>query len=245
MNPLKLTTTLALTLTAGILAQETPLHAPDGGTRQHLESIVIPATPNAPFSATVVTEWTHIAPDGGTIVTSNHRTVARDNSGRVFQERRYFSPHGDKQTTALSELDYDDPNRHELTVCRPDTRVCTTYQHDAPSIAALPNVGPLPNGMGMLSREDLGRKTIDNLNTLGSREITTLNTGAIGNNQPEPIIKEFWYSPALGINLVTKRFDPRASASQDFEVKDVSLAEPDARLFIPPAAYRLVRMGER
>ncbi len=232
-------------LSAGLPAQDTPTHAPDGGTRQHLDSIVIPSTPNAPFSAVVVTEWTRILPDGGTIVTSNHRTVARDSSGRVFQERRYFTPAGGRQTTTLSELDYEDPSRHELTVCRPDTLVCTVYPHDAPIPAALSPAGPLPNGMGTLSREDLGRRTIESLNALGSREVTTLNAGTIGNNKSEPIVKEFWYSPALGINLVTKRFDPRASASQNFDVTAINLAEPNAQLFIPPPNYRLIAVNNR
>jgi hypothetical protein len=55
-------------------------------------------------------------------------------------------------------------------------------------------------------------------------------------------VKEFWYSPQLGINVSTKRFDPRASAIQDFEVGNISLAEPDAKMFEPPVGFRMVRM---
>jgi hypothetical protein len=39
---------------------------PAGGTRQVLISILIPSVPNAPFSATVITEWIRQVGDGTT-----------------------------------------------------------------------------------------------------------------------------------------------------------------------------------
>jgi hypothetical protein len=77
---------------------------------------------------------------------------------------------------------------------------------------------------------------------VGSREVTTLNVGVMGNEKPEPIVKEFWYSPRLGINVITKRFDPRASAIQNFVVGNINLEEPNPRMFEPPAGYRIVPM---
>jgi hypothetical protein len=232
----------AALVTLSASAQETPAHAPDGATFQRIQSIDIPPIANAPFSATVTTEWTRILPDGNTITTSNHRTVARDSSGRVFQERRYFSPTGNTQVTQLSELDYQDPNRHQLYICHPATQLCNLYHWDAPAAAAISKPGPLPGGKGTVTLEDLGRKTIENLNVVGSREITTFNANTIGNNQAEPVVKEFWYAPSLGINVVTKRFDPRASAAQNFDVTAISLTEPDPKFFVPPTNYRILRM---
>jgi hypothetical protein len=75
-----------------------------------VDSVVIPPMPSVPFTAVVTTEWTRIMPDGSTGTVKNHRTVARDSLGRMFQERRYFSPDGDKQMTRVSELDYQDPD---------------------------------------------------------------------------------------------------------------------------------------
>jgi len=57
-----------------------------------------------------------------------------------------------------------------------------------------------------------------------------------------PVVKEFWYSPRLGINVITKRFDPRASAVQNFVVGNINQAEPNARMFEPPQGYRIVPM---
>jgi hypothetical protein len=226
-----------------LMAQDAPIHAPDGGTREHVESIMIPSIPNAPFRAVVTTELTKILPDGSTQTNKNHRTVARDSSGRVFQERRAFTPDGDKQVTPLLETDYQDPNRHELFICRPQTHICMVYPYSMP--AAVVQEAPLPKGVGTVTHESLGQKMVDGLELTGTREITTINAGVIGNQKAEPIVKEFWYSPRLGINVITKRFDPRVSAAQDFEVGSVNLSEPDPKLFELPSDYKVFKMEQQ
>ncbi len=240
-------TLLCALLALPLPAQQVPDHSPDGGTREHVESVDIPTIPSASFSATVVTEWTHIMPDGSKRTTGNHRLVARDSSGRVFQERRYFDPKGQTETTQISELDYFDPNRHQLFICSPD-RVCRLYPYNrgvAPptQITSLPPLVKFPNGV-TIQREDLGRNTIEDIDVLGSREITTIPAGIIGNEKAQPIVKEFWYSPRLQINVVTKRFDPRVSSIQNFNVTQINLAEPDPKLFEPPAGYRIIEMSQ-
>ena len=78
---------VGLSVAAG--AQQGRAHAADGRTRETMESIMVLPTPGASFSATVVTEWTRLLPDGSKETVKNRRTVARDSSGRVFQERRF------------------------------------------------------------------------------------------------------------------------------------------------------------
>jgi hypothetical protein len=225
---------------AGVQGQNIPEHALDGGTIERIQSVDIPPMSNAPFSAVVVTEWTRIMPDGSSALMKNHRTVARDSVGRVFQERRYFSPDGDKQATRLSELDYEDPTMHQLTRCFVDTRVCSVYRMNRPPISQ--PQAPAKSAVAGMQWEDLGRKTIDNVDVLGSREVRTIGVGAIGNEKEQPVVKEFWYSPRLGINVTTKRFDPRASAVQNFNITAINQGEPDAQLFHLPAGYRMVNM---
>ena len=223
-------------------AQGTAAHAPDGGTREQIQSVIIAALPNAPFSATVATEWTHILPDGSKSTVYNHRMVTRDSAGRVFQERRFFAPKGNVETTPVSMLQYDDPTRHERLLCRPAAKVCEIYKMFVPGVEALPAAGPLPNGNGTLTREDLGHQSIDNLDAVGTREITTFNAGVFGNEKPQPVVKEFWYAPRLSVNLVTKRFDPRVSSAQNISLESIDLAEPDPKLFEPPSGYRMLLM---
>jgi len=69
--------------------RQQPQHAPDGGTLEMISSIFIPSWPNSPFTATVSTTWVRQLPDGSTIAWKNHRTIARDATGRIFQERRH------------------------------------------------------------------------------------------------------------------------------------------------------------
>jgi hypothetical protein len=248
MSMRRLTFLIAVALCAfplAMRAQGAPAHARDGGTNETLISIDVPSLPNAPFLATVVTEWTRILPDGSTQTVRNHRTVARDTSGRVFQERRYFSPTGDTQVTQLSALEYQDPNRHELYRCQPSIKMCFVSPYVLPPAPVTQTSGPLPGGRGSVTVEDLGRKTIGTLDAVGSREVTTINAGVAGNQRAEPTVKEFWYSPQLGINLVTKRFDPHASGIDDFEVENIQLTEPDPKIFEPPYDYQIVRQNQQ
>jgi hypothetical protein len=60
--------------------------AQDGGTREVLESIVIPPIPNQPFSATFETEGIRFS-DGGTITFVNERPLACDSKERICQPR--------------------------------------------------------------------------------------------------------------------------------------------------------------
>lgn len=229
-----------------VAGQNVAPHAPDGGTIERVQSVEIPLMPNAPFSAVVVTEWTRIMPDGSTALMKNHRTVARDSAGRVFQERRYFSPDGDKQVTRLSELDYEDPTLHHLLRCYPDAKICQVYKVSRPAtaIALSPQTSKQTAEAGM-QWEDLGRKTVDNVEVLGSREVMTIGVGTIGNEKAQPVVKEFWYSPRLGINVITKRFDPRASAVQNFDVTNINQGEPDAQLFRIPSDFKMIEMQEQ
>ncbi len=227
----------------GLQAQGGTAHAADGGTRQTMQSVDILPLEGASFTATVVTEWTSMLPDGSTGTVKNHRTVARDSAGRVFQERRFFSPTGDVQGTMLSELDYEDPTRQELSVCRPARKVCQVYAYQRPAQVVPPVARQLPKERGSVTEEALGTKTIENLEVVGSREVTTLNAGVLGDQKAEPTVREFWYSPRLQVNLITKRFDPHASAIQDIELRQITLSEPDPKLFVPPAEYRMIQMS--
>src|SRR3981189_1245110 len=101
-----------------------PQRVPDGGTREVLISILIPSLPNAPFTATVNTEWIRQLPDGTTITLKNHRAIARDTAGRIFQERRSLVPDNGQIESAVTQIEISDPVSHELYICVPSERVC-------------------------------------------------------------------------------------------------------------------------
>ena len=141
--------------------------------------------------------------------------------------------------TQISQLEYYDPVRKELTTCVPARRLCTVQSWCLPE-SAIQTCKPAEQAGLSVSCDALGESTIGNLQTQGSREIITVTGGPLGLKEPEPTIKEFWFSPRLDLNLVVKRFEPRGGA-QNFHVVDIDLNEPDTRLFVPPEGFRTAR----
>jgi hypothetical protein len=87
--------------------------------------------------------------------------------------------------------------------------------------------------------EDLGKQSIGGLETAGTRETTVIPANTIGNNSPLISKREFWYSSQLGVNLISKLQHP-LSGTQNFEVSDITLGEPDAKLFEVPSGFKIL-----
>jgi hypothetical protein len=238
-----ITKLLLVFLPVHICAAQTPLqplHAPDGGTRESFASIFVPSMPNAPFTATVNTEWIRQLPDGSNITLKNHRTIARDAQGRVFQERRYFVPDDGKHESTVTQIEISDPATHQRYVCRPAERVCCLELFFDSNFVSSPAAAASPGKPGAPGVENLGTQTIAGLETIGTRETNLIETATIGNEAPILEKREFWYSPRLGVNLITRRQDPRFATQQNFEVTNIALGEPDAKLFDPPAGFKIL-----
>ena len=231
---------LTLLFSCTSLIAQTPeegVHAPDGGTIERINSIRILPILNAPFSATITTEWTRTLEDGTSVTTTNFRTVMRDSQGRIFQERRSFVPKNGAEQPKVFRFEISDPAMHLRRACYPASHTCNKAAYFAPTKVSLIPVGPLDkNGDRALTREDLGHNSMSGLDVIGTRETTTISISVIGNDRPVSITKEFWYSPKLGLNLSVKRVDPR-SGTETFTVSDISLAEPDPKYFAVPAGF--------
>ena len=154
-------------------------------------------------------EWTKILEDGSTLTVQNHRLVVRDSAGRICQERRRLVPKGSEKEPDLQRIEISDPSTHKKYFCRTETHVCTLEDYTGPKTASAQPGGTQEDSFGTLTRHDLGKNIVSGLDAVGTRETRTLQPSAIGNDRPISIIKEFWYSPQLGINLSVKRMDPR------------------------------------
>jgi hypothetical protein len=220
-------------------APEEPSHAPDGGSREMITSIAVPPMPNAPFSATVETEWTRYLENGARMVLKNRRLIARDSLGRVFQERRMFVPDGSPVPSQVWRTELAEPQTHTVARCDTRSRVCELHLYTAPPSQAAASAGPLAKATDSLVREDLGVQTVNGLDLIGTRETQTLGLTPTGSDRPLAIVKEFWYSKPLGLNVITRRNDPRSSA-EVFTVTDIRRSEPDRSLFALPADARIV-----
>lgn len=216
----------------------------DGGVSETLESIVIPPKAGAPFTLTLQTEWVKTLNDGGTITLVNQRKIARDASGRIYQERWYIVPKTGKMQSEMTTIQISDPNAHTHYNCfmLQEPKICVLGRF-APSTSAVymnqgPPAGPLPNDAGNVIHDDLGKQLVSGVETSGSRVTTIFNPGIFGNDMKLTTEKEFWYSPQLGINLISKRSDPRFGV-QTFTVTNLILAEPDPKLFELPEGFKV------
>lgn len=224
--------------------QQQPVYQEDGGTTEILQSIFIPPKMHAPFSLTLHTEWVKTLSDGNTITLMNQRHIYRDSQGRIFQERVVLVPKTGKYVPYVTTLQYADPNAHAVFNCFQNNRhQCVRLPYDATTEMnyqpVSPKPGPLPDGMGNGEHEDLGKQTIESVETVGTRDRVTYNPGVFGNDAPMTVEHESWYSPHLGINLLSIRTDPRLG-KQTFRATDISTAEPDPTLFQLPKGYKVV-----
>jgi hypothetical protein len=223
----------------GPLAQTSPVHAPDGDSGvSAIFSIAVPPLPNVPFSATLRTEQTRVLPSGASgMMIGNHRLIARDGVGRVFQERRMFVPAGSPMASQLTQTEIADPSTHTIAVCDPNRHLCDLRIYRGSPAASLPPDGPSSDGASYLTREPLGTQTVNGLETIGTREVLTV---AVNTDHPLSVTKEFWYSPLLGLNLTTKRWDPRIGRVEVFTLTNIRLSEPEPNLFTLPGDARVV-----
>lgn len=219
------------------------VHVEDGGTRETLESIIVPPMLDAPFTLSLHTEWARSLSDSGTITLVNQRRIARDGNGRIYEERWFLVPKGGKVESHMSLIQIADPNNHTLLNCFFNGRhICAlvTYSGSTTTIYKPdgPPTGPLPDDAGFVTHDNLGSDVILGVDTLGTRETTVYNPGVFGNDQKLTLTREYWFAAQLGIDIVSKRSDPRFG-SQTFTVTSLDLGEPSPQLFELPEGFKI------
>ncbi len=87
--------------------------------------------------------------------------------------------------------------------------------------------------------EELGSRDFEGVSAEGTRRVTTIPEGAIGNERPIEIVYESWYSKELGLVVFSKHSDPRFG-EQTYRVTNIIRAEPDPSLFTVPHGYKVL-----
>lgn len=119
----------------------------------------------------------------------------------------------------------------------------------APGPVTVANGDPIPPPMVMRfgeegkdeKTESLGKRTIDGIETVGTRKTWTIPAGAIGNDRALVTTEETWYSPKLKLVLLSIRNDPRFGETT-YSLENVSRAEPDPSLFQIPTGYKIDKL---
>ncbi len=117
-------------------------------------------------------------------------------------------------------------------------------------IVVLPNLtattiggSGIGNGRSAGKDESLGTRNIEGIEAEGTRTVTTIEAGTIGNERPIEIVYERWYSKELQLIVYSRHYDPR-SGEQTYRLTNINRSEPDRSLFQPPADYKIVAAGQ-
>jgi hypothetical protein len=87
--------------------------------------------------------------------------------------------------------------------------------------------------------EALGLQDFEGVEAEGTRTITTIPAGAIGNERPIDIIYERWYSKDLQMIVSSRHSDPRFG-DQTYKLTNIIRANPDGTLFTLPADFKML-----
>jgi hypothetical protein len=243
MRPIRsLITTCSLLCVSLICFGQNPAMPHDyPGVRTLIPGIFVTPVPNAPFSAKVDIVSQEKLPDGTVEIRRSTAHVARQSSGRIYNERRALVPTTFKgDPPLLSSLVYDPTTRLSIFL--------NPYTHLAHervlkrSLAAPPNSVPPPTANvsnPLMKEEDLGTQYIGTVSLRGIRKSRTVPASQSGTGQQIVIVDEYWYSPDLSVYMIIKHDDPR-TGEQIVAVSEVNRQEPEASQFDVPARYRVV-----
>jgi hypothetical protein len=222
------------------------LYVEDGGAHGSvLESIVVPPKAKAPFTLILETSWFRPFYEGGGITTANKRKIARDAEGRIYMERWWMAPPTEQERSQMTTIQISDPVAHTHINCfmMSPQKACEMSTFEPSSETVYDFFGSKKPGrtVGEIGEEeviDLGKQLNAGVETIGRHIISRFNPHVFGNDRVMTIEREFWYSPRLGFNMLSKRIDPRYG-TQTFTVTNLILDDPDPKLFEIPTGFTL------
>lgn len=108
-------------------------------------------------------------------------------------------------------------------------------------ITALATTIGLPDNVpafarGDIRKESLGTQMIEGIEAEGTRIVSTIPAGAMGNIGPIEVISERWYSPKLQTVIMSKTVDPRIGTTI-YRLTNINQGEPDSSLFKIPEEH--------
>lgn len=222
-----------------------------------------------PYSAEIVTDSVQTLADGNRIVQRRTGRVYRDGEGRVRREEDRPTGGPTVSITdpvAGTSFTLDPANRvaratpsiagYNLTLNltklagqldalggagrTSGTLDLSSYQAPPPTWEFRGRGGRGGPGGESQSEEKLPDRVIEGVLASGVRRTTTIEKGAIGNEQPIKIVSEEWTSPELQILVMTDFTDPRTGRST-YRLLKISRLAPDQALFQVPPDYTVQR----
>jgi len=196
-----------------------------------------------PYSAIQITRMIQTLADGTTIKKSGQgHGVARDSAGRVRVERRMTN--GANGKPAIMMVFVLDPVGRAMTIWStggPGEKTAVVIKLPAEKGSRPMPANAAPKGESnrpqpIITTENLGTETIENLPVEVVKTTTIVPAGRSGNDAPITKTHEVWTSPDLKLTMKEQWDDPR-TGSRTVELIKFSRSEPDPALFRAPVDY--------
>jgi hypothetical protein len=211
-----------------------PCPAPPAAQRPATNSVRL--VTGAPYSALGTSETITRLPDGNRIVRQNSVRMWRDSDGRTRAEYSLSSIGGPLPLEVNSTVTViDDPATRTRYMLQSADKVAVAVPI-SPCRDPDGTVSPAPAPAQNLRPLSLGEREVDGEKAFGSRIVSTIPAGAIGNDQPITMSAEQWYGQDLKVVVEATYVDPRTGETR-YKLRDIKRQEPDARLFKVPKDY--------
>ncbi|HLL99654.1 MAG TPA: hypothetical protein VK400_01250 [Pyrinomonadaceae bacterium] len=254
-----------LTLTAAVTAQlPQPQAIAPRVTAEIIAGSSTAVVKGAPFSAEAISESTQVLADGNKISRTFTVRMYRDGDGR-FRREQVPASTGASGIVSVQTISIFDPvanfryfldpdrktvRRMPVPAGSPEGVVIANGHPMSPAVRAqiettagqknhvlvLPGAGASSNTG---KSESLGTRNFEGLEAEGTRTVTTIPAGTIGNERAIEIVYEKWYSKELQLIVYSKHTDPRFG-EQIYRLDNINRSEPDRSLFTPPADYKVI-----
>ncbi len=218
-------------------ASERPVPRDYRGMQVFVDGIYVTPVAGAPFTAKVQIVSHQKLADGTEHVVTSTNTVARSNSGRIYNERRQLLPQAAPGEPRLLSSHIYDPNTHVSVFLNPATRVAREEML-AVRTPASPTSHRVPTSPGVVE-SDLGVQLLDGVQLHGLRKSRTVAAAVSGTGREVVVDDDYWYSTDLSLDMIIRHSDPR-TGEQLVAVTEVKRVEPDPALFEVPPTYKLV-----
>jgi len=195
-----------------------------------------------PMSGDMVVTRDQSLADGNSIHTQNQTTIYRDSEGRVRREIGFELATPSTGAAKRTMIVITDPVAGNRYMLNPENK--TAHQmplhpgkrgSDGPETSGRVWIG---SNAANLKTEQLGTKTINGLQAVGTRMTRTIPAGEIGNRNPIEVVTERWYSSELQLPLLETHTDPMMG-TMTIKLVNINRGEPDASLFQVPSDYKV------
>ncbi len=221
----------------GQTGQERPVPREYRGLRVQVDGIFVTPIAGAPFTAKVQIVSHQKLADGTEHVVTTSNTVARNNAGNIYNERRQLLPQGYTGEPRLLSAHIYDPNTRVSVFLNPETRIAREEVLPVRGVSA-PTSRRVPTTPDVVET-DLGVQLLDGVQLHGLRKSRTVPAAVSGTGKEVVVEDDYWYSTDLAVDMIIRHSDPR-TGEQMVAVTEVKRAEPDAAIFTVPATYKLV-----